>query len=75
MSSIPPLIQGTLLMRLAPTRTLRAAALAFSALVAIPALTSVSAVPAFARAAPDSFADLAEKLLPAVVNISSSTSV
>ncbi len=31
--------------------------------------------PAMARAAPDSFADLAEKLLPAVVNISSSQTI
>ena len=30
------------------------------------------ATPAFARDAPDSFADLAAKLLPAVVNVSSS---
>ncbi len=33
---------------------------------------ALSAQPASARSAPDSFADLAEKLLPAVVNISSS---
>ncbi len=39
------------------------------------ALTDALTHPAFARAAPDSFADLAEKLLPAVVNISSSQTV
>jgi serine protease Do len=47
-----------------------ALALAF-ALPAVPAL----APPAQARSAPESFADLAEKLLPAVVNISTSQSV
>lgn len=35
-------------------------------------LLAVFAAPAFARPAPDSFADLAEKLLPTVVNISTS---
>ena len=30
---------------------------------------------AFARSAPDSFADLAEKLLPAVVNIATTTKI
>ncbi len=62
-------------MRLTSTRTVRAAALAFSALLAVPAASGLSAVPAYARDVPDSFADLAEKLQPAVVNISSSTSV
>jgi serine protease Do len=71
----PPHVQGIPMMRLAPTRTVRAAALAFTALVAIPAAAGLAAAPAYARAAPDSFADLAEKLLPAVVNISSSTSM
>ena len=33
------------------------------------------AVPAFARGAPDSFADLSEKLLPAVVNIATTQKV
>jgi serine protease Do len=37
--------------------------------------TSAMIRPALARPAPDSFADLAEKLLPAVVNISSSQTV
>ena len=52
-------------------RTVRASVFALSALLAVPALP-VLAPPAYARGAPDSFADLAEKLLPAVVNISSS---
>lgn len=38
-------------------------------------IAGMSAEPAHARGAPDSFADLAEKLTPAVVNISSSKSV
>jgi serine protease Do len=52
----------------------RAAVLALSALTAAPACVLMAA-PAIARPAPDSFADLAAKLLPAVVNISSSSSV
>ena len=52
-------------------RTLRALALA--SVFTLPAAVMPSfAPPAYARGAPDSFADLAEKLLPAVVNISSS---
>src|SRR4051812_34258746 len=35
-------------------------------------LTLIAATPAFARAAPDSFAELAKRLLPTVVNISTS---
>ncbi|MCW3475863.1 DegQ family serine endoprotease [Limobrevibacterium gyesilva] len=58
-------------MRLLPTRTFRAAALAVSAIVAVPALPAF-APQAEARSAPESFADLAAKLLPGVVNISSS---
>ncbi|MBF0248856.1 MAG: hypothetical protein HQL36_12455, partial [Alphaproteobacteria bacterium] len=34
------------------------------------ALTLAVPAPAFARGAPDSFAELADKLLPAVVNVS-----
>jgi serine protease Do len=45
------------------TRLVRRAALAVAALLIV-------AAPAMARPAPDSFADLAEKLLPGVVNIS-----
>jgi serine protease Do len=58
-------------MHLASARTLRAAVIAISAVLATPALPAVPP-PAHARPAPDSFADLAERLLPAVVNISSS---
>lgn len=39
------------------------------------ALIGANAAPAFARAAPDSFADLAERLSPAVVNISTTQTV
>jgi len=62
-------------MRLIKSRSVRAIALAASALVALPIAAAVPLAPAEARAAPDSFADLAQQLLPAVVNISSSTSV
>ncbi|MGH7154923.1 MAG: serine protease, partial [Acetobacteraceae bacterium] len=66
-------------MSLLRIRSLRAAALAGSALMVLPlaatVAVSVPAPPAFARPAPDSFADLAAKLLPAVVNISSTTEV
>lgn len=62
-------------MRTPRSHTLRAAVLSLSAvaLVAPAALIPVSS--ALARPAPDSFADLAAKLLPAVVNISSSQTV
>ncbi|HEX5328011.1 MAG TPA: trypsin-like peptidase domain-containing protein, partial [Acetobacteraceae bacterium] len=56
-------------------RSLRAAALACSALAVLPLAATPLAEVAFARPAPDSFADLAAKLLPAVVNISSTTEV
>lgn len=56
-------------------RSFRTAVLAGSALVALP-LAAVAPQPAaIARPAPDSFADLAAKLLPAVVNISSTTEI
>ncbi len=54
--------------------TLRAIALS-TALVLPAALPFATAAPAYARDAPASFADLAAKLLPAVVNISSSTTI
>lgn len=41
-------------------------------LAVVPALGPVAIPPAAARSAPDSFADLAARLLPAVVNVSSS---
>lgn len=44
-------------------------------LMAALALQPMSVSPAFARGAPDSFADLAERLSPAVVNISTSQTV
>jgi serine protease Do len=58
-------------MHIASTRTLRAAVIAISAVLATPVLPAI-APQAVARPAPESFADLAERLLPAVVNISSS---
>ena len=51
--------------------TLRAATLALATLLAMPA-AGLHTTPAQARPAPDSFADLAARLLPGVVNISSS---
>ena len=47
------------------------ATVAFAVALAAPLAASVPSTPVFARSAPDSFADLAAKLLPAVVNISS----
>ena len=52
------------------TRRPRAAAFALALALAAPVLP-FAAAPAYARPAPDSFADLAAKLLPGVVNISS----
>ena len=63
------------MMRLFRSTPARAALLGAAALLALPGATLVPTVPAIARPAPDSFADLAAKLLPAVVNISSSQSV
>ena len=62
-------------MRLIRNRSVRAAALAATALMALPIAAAVPLAPAEARGSPDSFADLAQQLLPAVVNISSSTSM
>jgi serine protease Do len=62
-------------MRLTASRPLRATALALAVVLATPLAAGVPFAPAVARAAPDSFADLAAKLLPAVVNISSTTSL
>jgi serine protease Do len=53
---------------------LRVAMLVLSTALAAPAALAPT-IPAQARPAPDSFADLAAKLLPAVVNISSSQTV
>jgi serine protease Do len=56
-------------------RSARAASIALAVVLAVPLASSVPTLPAYARPAPDSFADLAAKLLPAVVNISSTQSV
>ncbi len=62
-------------MRLPSSRTIRIATLACAAIVTLP-VASVPMVPsAYARSAPDGFADLATRLLPAVVNISSSQTI
>ena len=55
----------------ADTRSLRLTIIAFVAIIAL----LLSPVSAFSRAAPASFADLAEELSPAVVNISTATKV
>ncbi len=52
----------------------RAATIGLCLTLAVPMSVSIRPEPAIARGAPDSFADLAAKLLPAVVNISSSQS-
>ena len=62
-------------MRLTRCTPARAALLGLSVALATPLAVAVSPAPAYARAAPESFADLAAKLLPAVVNISSSQTV
>ena len=53
--------------------------LSLCVLMSIPAFlittAYMSSSPAYARSAPDNFADLAEKLLPAVVNISSTQKI
>jgi len=62
-------------MRLLRSVPARAALLGLSCLLAEPLMLGGPSDTAFARAAPDSFADLAAKLLPAVVNISSTQTV
>ena len=59
-------------MRLPVSIVLRAVLMGSAAVLAVPGMVAVPSAPAYARSAPESFADLAEKLLPAVVNISSS---
>ena len=60
-------------------RAMRATAAALAMVLAAPVVPApvgtFLAPPAFARSAPESFADLAAKLLPAVVNISTSQTV
>ena len=56
--------------------TLRLGLVALAAAVAVPILPAPLVIaPAMARGAPESFADLAAKLLPAVVNISTSATM
>ena len=63
-------------MRRSRSRPFRAVALGAARLAATPFAAGLPAAPALRRGrAPDSFADLAAKLLPAVVNISSSQHV
>ncbi len=69
--------QGSVTMRLfrsASDRPVlaRSVLIGLSLLILTPAAMPVVAPPAVARGAPDSFADLAARLLPAVVNVSSS---
>ncbi len=59
-------------MRLIRSATARAALLGVSTLFAVPLAAGLPVTPAYARGTPDSFADLAAKLLPAVVNVASS---
>ena len=60
-------------MRLFRSSVVRAALLGVSFALVTPAVPLVQ--PALARSAPDSFADLAAKLLPAVVNVSSTQTI
>lgn len=62
-------------MRLFRSAPARSALIGLSLLVAVPAAVPMAVGPAMARSAPDSFADLAARLLPAVVNVSSSQTV
>src|SRR5262249_38788452 len=61
----------SLTMRLIRRSSTRVAAMAFAVALAVPFATGVPNELAYARPAPDSFADLAARLLPAVGNISS----
>jgi serine protease Do len=56
-------------------RRFRAALIAGAAFLAFPGGALLAPAPALARPAPDSFADLAARLLPAVVNVSSSAAM
>ncbi|MFL5253644.1 MAG: Do family serine endopeptidase, partial [Rhodopila sp.] len=62
-------------MRLFRSTAARAALLGVSFALVAPASFYNMSEPAAARSAPDSFADLATRLLPAVVNVSSSTTI
>ena len=58
-------------MRLFSFAARRTATVGLCLMLAMPMVTSIGLDAAIARGTPDSFADLAEKLLPAVVNVSS----
>jgi serine protease Do len=60
-------------MRLSRSSVARAALMGLAFVLATPAVPLIR--PAVARSAPDSFADLAAKLLPAVVNVSSTQTI
>src|SRR3984957_14748462 len=62
-------------MRLIRCQSARAATVALAVALAVPFAAGGPSMSAYARTAPDSFADLAAKLLPAVVNISSTQAV
>src|ERR1700761_3074103 len=62
-------------MRLIRSVSARAATVALAVAFAVPLAAGAPPTPAIAKPAPDSFADLAGKLLPAVVNISSTQAV
>jgi serine protease Do len=62
-------------MRLIRLRSARATSVALAVAFASPLAIGVPTISVYARPAPDSFADLATKLLPAVVNISSTQQV
>lgn len=73
----PLMLQSTVLPPAQPRRRfvlLRAGSLALALALAAPSIAALPSA-AEARSAPESFADLAAKLLPAVVNISTSQSV
>jgi serine protease Do len=62
-------------MRLFHYQPVRVAAVAFAMALAAPLTAGIAVAPTYARPAPDSFADLAAKLLPAVVNVSSTQEI
>ena len=62
-------------MRLVTFSAARVISLAVATAIVLPAATLVAPPAAIARPAPDSFADLAGRLLPGVVNISSSQTI
>src|SRR6195952_739270 len=65
--------QGKPIMRLYCSTLVRSALFGMSLALTVPSVAWVQ--PAAARSAPDSFADLAGKLLPAVVNVSSTQTI